>query len=672
MEIINTASPNKSHFSPIIYYILILVVVAVSVFYNLELSMLRTVLVGWGPEDFIAHTLYPENFIRDWPSGIEDQKNSIVMQFYLALARLFDIQTITTSYLVLTIHTIIFAFGIFRLSKIIARDKMEPALLALIIIIGSHSAGRNLANLGWGYQALLAAPMGWGLSIGLSFHAIASALQGRYNQAAIFIALSVYAHASLGLSGMIFCAGMLLGAPKIIGKNTLISIIFCILLLAPLLWFVLYTPAINNGSIPAREWGHLIRLFSFHAYPVSMGIFNRIANHTTLPLLIILITAPLAFRFISIEDADKKVMGGIAACLIAVAAGLVFSEYSQNYFLIRLQLPRVSHLATSIGLIYATVYLWNRAMEGFLPAALSMFSIFALLLAEPGAALLPWLLLAWGDTFAKRLGPLHLSPNNCRVLHICFGVSLVLLLILSYTSQFKKITDTLLFGGRSLSNFGPYEWITTAVLMAIISRLIYHFGSKKWALTYSFTIVIVAFFTLWQSRAIHNDKWISRHAENARYYLETQYWARENTKIDALFLTSPKGESAWRQYSRRSAFGTIREWGFTSIFYNLDQQTYNEGLHRLSLFGVVPFSISEYQAKNPPGANWSNRLNTIAAQHFEKMTIDDLSSLRDDYQIDYLVLDKMSPVPQGADNFSIVYQNQRYEIRDLFSIKSGN
>ena len=60
-----------------------------------------------------------------------------------------------------------------------------------------------------------------------------------------------------------------------------------------------------------------------------------------------------------------------------------------------------------------------------------------------------------------------------------------------------------------------------------------------------------------------------------RDYRDTQVWARENTPRDALFLVDPVVRHpgvgyGWRDYSRRSSFGNLREWLYAGWSYSSD------------------------------------------------------------------------------------------------------
>ena len=159
-----------------------------------------------------------------------------------------------------------------------------------------------------------------------------------------------------------------------------------------------------------------------------------------------------------------------------------------------------------------------------------------------------------------------------------------------------------------------------------------------------------------------------KYGDKAKSYLGVQVWAKNNTKQDALFARDPASSSGWRDFSFRSSFGNIREWGFHPLVYLQDFEVYEEGRKRCKEFGIHLDKIALADAK----PELSNKFRKVACNRYYNMRYDKIKHLSSKYGIDYFVVEKAQY--NGADNkdFSklpVAYENEHYTVYAVQSNK---
>ena len=68
-------------------YVAILITTVIFHYYTTKDILLDIAYRGWGPQDYVNHKIYPENFKKDWPSGIAAYDNSVPMRGFYLLAK---------------------------------------------------------------------------------------------------------------------------------------------------------------------------------------------------------------------------------------------------------------------------------------------------------------------------------------------------------------------------------------------------------------------------------------------------------------------------------------------------------------------------------------------------------------------------------------------------------
>lgn len=155
---------------------------------------------------------------------------------------------------------------------------------------------------------------------------------------------------------------------------------------------------------------------------------------------------------------------------------------------------------------------------------------------------------------------------------------------------------------------------------------------------------------LWHIERVKYLRWHERYAEVASAYLDVQLWAKSNTANDALFMPDPTHYYGWRDFSERSSFGNLREWGYSSSAYNSDSELYFEGEKRLAEFG---FDIME-ENRETLIKSYKNFRKTFYGMKAERLN--DLSSK---YKIDYVIMNKKYHKNKFGE-LDVAYENKYY------------
>ena len=101
----------------------LLALVCIIFYYNSRYMKLNVAYVGWGPQDYVAQKLHPENFKRNWPSGILIYDHSMLMRVYYYLARYLGMNPTTTMYPYMFVQTLLFFISVAFLSQTLFQNK---------------------------------------------------------------------------------------------------------------------------------------------------------------------------------------------------------------------------------------------------------------------------------------------------------------------------------------------------------------------------------------------------------------------------------------------------------------------------------------------------------------------------------------------------------------------
>jgi len=115
---------------------------------------------------------------------------------------------------------------------------------------------------------------------------------------------------------------------------------------------------------------------------------------------------------------------------------------------------------------------------------------------------------------------------------------------------------------------------------------------------------------------------------------------KKNTKKNALFMSDPVHYYGWRDFSQRSSFGNLREWGFGAIAYDPDINNYIEGSKRMKEFGIEIDKITTDDIKQFTAFPYEKIFRTKVRDIYYGSDDHWRVNLANKYGIDYFILNK--------------------------------
>jgi hypothetical protein len=151
----------------------------------------------------------------------------------------------------------------------------------------------------------------------------------------------------------------------------------------------------------------------------------------------------------------------------------------------------------------------------------------------------------------------------------------------------------------------------------------------------------------------------------ARSYLDAQLWAYASSDPKAVFMPDPGMPlygRAWSEYSRRASFGTVRDWLHVPIAYHANLDGFKEGVRRLSLLGINPYSYKESAFSLPCKNPMLEHAKTIDAARvaYYSMSSERLIEIADKERIDFFIFSKNYSKPHPK--LKSVYENKHFII----------
>ncbi|MBW2037754.1 MAG: hypothetical protein JRI41_09810 [Deltaproteobacteria bacterium] len=313
--------------------------------------------------------------------------------------------------------------------------------------------------------------------------------------------------------------------------------------------------------------------------------------------------------------------------------------------------------------------------------------------AKPGIAALPLFLLLYSDIKEGHLGPIKISSKGIRAAtYLYYAVGLLLLLVtlasvVKYdlrTGRLAPIAETVSVQlWAPLQYFSPFygfDFLLRGGVFKVNSILAYLLiGSALFAVTVAglratenrklntlFTgiFLVISVSIVWYIEYDRYLHWHNRYGEIASSYLDVQSWAKENTPFDSLFLPDPAHYYGWRDFSERSSFGNLREWGYSGIAYTSNRLAYEEGLRRIREFDIDIAAITEDELKKARSFIYGQDLGRRIRKVFYAMKSTDFVSLSRKYGINYIVMNKKYHKKKFSD-LEIAYENEHYIVYEM-------
>ena len=665
------------HLTNTIVAIGLLTLTCIIYYYNSKDIELKLAWGGASPQNYVAEKLHPENFRKNWEAaGVGKYDFSLPMRAYYYLAKYCGVSPTTTMYPYMFIQTLLFLLSVAFLTQTLFQNKFVT-IICVIIIPLSNLAGLNLSRFGAGYGSALSWPLFYGYANAFRFFALGFFLRNKYIPCFVFLALSIYCHVNMGLFALAFIGAYFLIKPQLFrDKSVIVGILVFLVLVVPHIYLIISNASIASGGIPVDEWVKATKFHSHHWYPIKLGVFTNRANKVFFPFLLSIFFYFMALRYPEIKNENYiKIIAGSTICIIMSLFGIIFSDVYPIPFLIKISLQRSTGLITFFGVLYLIYYLF-RKMDGFniIAIFLASYSLLIIAFSKPGIAVLPLFFLLYFDIREGHFGRLEISSANDKNVKTYYFTAFILLLLLTTTCIFKdnsKIVNSIfeylwtplqffnpfhgfdfLLRGGSLKAFPSFPYLVAGASFITAVIILSHSLGRNKAFSISSIILFfaIALSALWYLESNKYLRWHNQYAKVASSYLDVQLWAKNNTANNALFMPDPTHNYGWRDFSERSSFGNLREWGYASFAYNSDYEIYLEGKKRLAEFG---FDIMEENLSVLKKSYVNFR------QTFYGMKAEQLSALSSKYKIDYVIMNK-EYLKNKIDAFNVAYENECY------------
>jgi len=599
-----------------------------------ENILLLQALGGWSPMDWVAHQLLPDNFNLDFPSGIAAYRMSLVMQMYALLGNLgVNVEAVVPW----AIHFEIVFLGIgaallFR-SVVPQAPHVVMAIFAVLVVEGS-ARNMELARFGGAfYQGLY-----YNIADGLRLLGLAAIFRGRITIAALLLALGFTVHPVMAGMACLFAAPyIVLSFRKVVFRRWLRAGAVFLGVAGGWVLLNIQSAEVVVGGIPADEWLGLVRMFTYHWFPVDIGVFTRFHERYILPLLCLVSLAAFYLPRVVAGRAERLgIAWGMCLLVILTCAGVLISEYSSEPFLVKLALHRASDMLILVSLLIVVAGLTEEVVSGqFIEAALAGALLLSPLVNVPA----PFPVVATMAFLGIHAVRAYVNGEGARVLLALGGVAVLFLVVYVYFLYgVPKILAYL--GSTTPGYFGlPLNWEVAFVFLLagmvrwVWGRVMLPQGVMRSALTLTLLGVLLYFSVA----SVERKSFMPNESKVlASDYLAVQRWAHVNTEPSSLFMVDPTIYYGWRDFSQRSSLGNLREWLHTSWLYDSRPAAYQEGIKRFREFGI---DIEPYR-KIRPSIDGYHRLSDDLRRIFYLKDSDWFEQLSQRYGIGYLVLQK--------------------------------
>jgi hypothetical protein len=602
---------------------------------------------GFSPVAWVYQTMHPGDFVLDFPGGLANYRLSAFMHVYLAAYRVGISPEALLPYVV-GLEIVFLGYALFALSRVLVADA-PPIIAALVIIFAIASTARdvNLAN----FPEPFILGLYYNVANALRILGIVMILKNRPLPAAMLFAGSFATHPAMALSGMVCGGVMLLTRPsELLSQKYLAAAGAFVLLAGGWLGTQFGSATISSSGIPLPDWMEMTRLLNAHWYTPHLGLFTVHPGAVFLPFLSFLLL--LLFYFpggAAGNEVTRKVAAGLLALLGLVVAGIGVALWVPVPFLIKLALHRSNDLVLVIGLPYVLAGLWRDLTAGpWWRPAVAATVLLSPWFARPYPLLVSVVLVspAWLRVIQRR--PASVADRVISGLVVC-----VVLLVAVYLAA--GVSTHL----SPRSFFGAKRSLLLFALFILVLTLVARWRGHQWAQGLALVAVMVLALS-WLT-----DKVEGRDVTRERDYLQAQEWAREYTPSSALFMTDPTIFYGWRDYSRRSSFGNLREWLHFSWLYDTSFEAFQEGMRR---FGEFNIDLEPYLRTNAVIV-LNSRYTTIEGnlrleESVRRRYYDAPDEWRTDlarrYRIDFFVFERRNVVKPTS--LKVVYENEHFTI----------
>lgn len=550
---------------------------------------IRIPLEGFSPIDWVNRTLFPQNFIHNFPSGVETFDTSAWMWLYKGAAHYFKISPDTLMPWMIGLELVFYSVVVLFVGRSLFPSLPWSVVLACVpLMVASTARDMNLARYG---QPFFIGQF-YNIADAARLAGIIFLLQQHPIRGALGLGISYMSHAAMGLMGAVFAAGMFLPNLRLLLDRKYIWA-GSILVLFIGVWTA-YMTSLNlsghNTPFPESLWFQWTELFNRHWYPVKMGVFTTLHQERFLPFLCFLAVLFALYPRLSAtrtpqeRDMDIRLLWGMSIMGLLIVAGILFSVWKPSPTLVKLSLHRANDLIITFGWFYLMAGCWEifksstKTWGNWLQKILAGTLLISPFLLRPAVVFLFAVLFC----VLEVVRTLKVNRRSFAT-WISLGIMGFIVLWGFFWAQIGVLgdkTDPAYTGGimavwivglslvwTILSFWGSSLKISTATLSSMLSLML--FGLGGWWL-------------------FQHHQQVQPMASQSADYKAAQLWAKDHTPGQAVFLVDPTIYYGWRDFSQRSSFGNIREWLMLGWFYASNTAVYQEGLQRFHEFGIDP------------------------------------------------------------------------------------
>jgi len=615
-----------------------LVAASAIVYWRVLDNDLAAALNGYSPTTLMGSFWAKPEFAADFPGGEGELSKSLILQLYPAAGAIGVSRSIMFTFMTALEVLALAAGAAFATVRLNRSATPVQAITTGLMMCAGVLVSANLARWGHPYYGSV-----YNYAYGSGLAGAALILTGRTVWGAAFVGLTIAIHPVIGaLFGIFASAGVLAAVNQYRWRDLIVAGCVGIGIGGGWLLWTMSGAEIGGGSIPAVDFIAITKMMGYHWYPISQGIFGRIAYERFAPFLSFMVLLAVYFRQDSrtLTVLERQVFAGIVALAVTTGIGIIAAEYSDMPFLIKLALHRASAILLLVGGLFVAPGLlrdlsggaWWRAI---LAAAILTFCFFS----PYGIPL----------TLALVLGVAVMAEHRIARRKTASLPAVLLLALIG--------AIYLLVSGNAALTDGRYTGFQMAMSQPALIAFAALVAARYLTPRFSIPVVIAVLAFAWApTQAQFGDE---QQRNKARAYLDVQNWARENTATDALFMPDPGHAYGWREFSERPSFGSVREWLYAGWIYNSQRRAFDEGLARVAVLGHPIEQILEQERHQ---TDYAKSTLPIDLQNFYyAQTADWFKRVGQQYGIDYFVFDQSRA--QDVPGLNVIYGNNYYTVR---------
>lgn len=643
----NVMNKKSCLFSLSVFFILVISTLVHNYFWQFDLVY---AMRGWSSIDFANTILHHSNFANDFPGGGGSTKYSIYSwvspllisaglpeKVWINLAPFFEMSFL--------------CFAVSHLYQTIFKEKNYFAIIFLILLfLFSFIRHSTLGRIdGAGFLGLF-----YGYADALSFLALSFFFRKQYRTSSVILMFEFMIHPIKTLSAICFLFASFFS--KTDKKSKQMFYAYLTLFLFCIIWYKFWYLSESIEKMSAKDFFRYSPIFNSHWFPQDLRLFTLRAGEYGLPFFssIGVVSAVLLRTQIDIGlEKVKSLFFGILVLTILTLLGCLFAWFELSPFVIKLCLQRFSVLILGVGAIICSGALFmdlrNRNIPFIVLMSLILLTAFFTNKTWPPFFFILYSVLTIKTVYHKK------SRYDINLALLCiytamYSIYFLYVVLLHFYPIKILVLHAVLFGGSIVF----VNFLTSAK-----SQFFYMVKLLSYRILLSLLILCSSIGSISYSINYHLNG--TRYLTKGKYYKDAQLWAKNNTSISSLFLTPPNYAYGWRDFSRRSSFGTMQEWLKTAWLYNNDNHIFQLGLSRALMFTNDIMPSLRDQEHNP--LREGGKLVNLAVMTFYNPDIDKLKEIVKKNNIAYIVFDKHDAKKYGAiPSWKNAYSNRYYVI----------